>query len=60
MQKGGRFDIVECPQRIFHFSRKKWTCTSKRGRMVALVNNAIHMRPEQGRIQPVWLGVRFQ
>jgi len=27
-------DIFKCPQRIFHFSWKKWTCTSKRGRMV--------------------------
>jgi len=33
MQKG-HFDIFECPRRIFHFSWKKWTCTSKRRRMV--------------------------
>ena len=24
---------------------KKWTCTPKRGRMVALLNNFTHMRP---------------
>jgi len=34
MQKGGYFDIFGCPRRIFYFSWKKYTCTSKRGRMV--------------------------
>jgi len=47
MQKGGHFDIFECARRIFHFSWQTWTCTSKRGRMVALLNNATHMRPAQ-------------
>jgi len=37
--KNAKEDIFECPQRKFHFSWKKWTCTSKRGR-----RNAIHMR----------------
>jgi len=40
-------DIFVCPRRIFSFSWKTWTCTSKRGRMVAVLNNAIHMRPVQ-------------
>jgi len=34
MQKRGHFDIFECPRRTLHFSWKKWTCYSKRGRMV--------------------------
>jgi len=34
MQKGGYFDIFECPRRTFHFSWKKCTCTSKRGRVI--------------------------
>jgi len=33
VQKGGYFGIFECLRRIFYFSWKKWTCTSKRGRM---------------------------
>jgi len=38
---------------VFHFSSKKWTCTPKKGRMVALLNNATHMRPVQ-----IWEGRR--
>ena len=39
--------MFECPRRIFHFSWKKWTCTSKRGRMGAIPSNVTHMRPVQ-------------
>jgi len=39
--------MFEYPRRTFRFSWKKWTCNSKRGRMVALFSNATHMRPVQ-------------
>jgi len=32
---------------IISYVVEKWTCTPKRGRMVALLNNATHMRPVQ-------------
>jgi len=38
MQKGGHFDIFDCPPR---------TCPPKRGRVVALLNNATRMHPRQ-------------
>jgi len=34
MQEGGHVDMFESARRIFYFSRKTWTCASKRGRMV--------------------------
>ena len=40
-------DMFKCPRRIFNFSWKKWTCNSKRGRMVALLSDATHTRPVQ-------------
>ena len=54
---------------LFHFSWKKWTCTPKRGSMLALRNNATHTWPVQCQAQnlPVtsklmrstWLGLAF-
>jgi len=44
MLKGWYFDTFACPRRLFHFSWKKWTCTPQRGRMVAILSNATHMR----------------
>jgi len=45
MEKEGHFDIFECVRRIYNFSWKTRTCTSQRGRMVTLLNNATHMQP---------------
>ena len=39
----GYFDVFECPRRLFHLN--KWTCAPKRGRIVALLNNATHTLP---------------
>jgi len=47
MQKREYFEIFERPRRLFHFSLKPCTCSPKRGRSVALLNNATHMRPVQ-------------
>jgi len=32
---------------IISYLMKKWTCTTKRGHMVALLKNATYMRPVQ-------------
>jgi len=45
MQKGGHFDILNVLGEYFISHEKKWTFHPKRKRMVALLNNAVHMRP---------------
>jgi len=44
MQKGERFRMSS---ENISFLMKKWTCTSKRERMVAIPSNATHTRPVQ-------------
>jgi len=45
MQKAGHFDILNVLGEYFISHEKKWTFHPKRNRMVALLNNATHMRP---------------